>query len=459
MKQLQYIIELDKRNLLKNPLSELESRMVYNVLIGMTSEDYSCLSKHLNSDSPILTMYKSLESEEHKSYNNPIKREDYKRIFPKTESFDCLLKWVIEKKKGKMSYAKNILRTYFHGYSDNQQKKILRVLLLQAPGDRKFAHKKLYGNWDDSMIPYVLQCWNTFHDDTCAWLIIKIFPFDIVKKMAKELAIPSNFSTLCKRLGNDMPIYPEKDLFAPFISIVDYLNAISHTQYTITESEAEELLYRIVSVAMYGLASDHEYMGLFKGEIKMIANGKEATTKNFFRIIRCDVSRLDDINDSLIYFCKMGLTNVVENFLKWNDSILEHYNRLKEVEKGAYESCSQDDTLALLLYLFPDKYRNFLDYSECIGSSWLSVEWWHVLLKKRERRQNEDSVIVNFDHIRKLSETDFSNNPVRGIKTFEQRISELSQRMTRDEAIKFLNEIPVVRFCDDHGKKTFTIIE
>ena len=219
-----------------------------------------------------------------KRYQSPIRKEDYRPLGPKRESFDCLLNWVSERKKGKLTYAKTILTENFRGYSDYQQKKILKVFLQQAYGYRKFAYFKLYANWDEKMIPHVLQCWKKFHDDTCGWLIIRLFPTDVVKEISKELATPRNFYLLCKRLGKELPFYPDKELFSEYISIVDYLDAISHTRYSITSDEAEGLIYFIVSVVMYGLSCDHEFYGKYPGGILELPDGSEATTKNYFRI-------------------------------------------------------------------------------------------------------------------------------------------------------------------------------
>lgn len=443
MKRIQYILKLDHRDYSKEPLSHAESLMAYSIIAGMSEEEFALLKKQLKSDSPMLPLRQEvLDNKENRNYHSPISREDYKPLYPKTESFDCLLKWTFERKKGKLSYAKGILTKNFHGYSDSQQKKILKVLLQQAPGDRSFACRKLYANWDDSMIPHVLQCWYSFHDDICGWLIIKVFPFDVVKEMAKELATPRNIYVLCKRLSTDMPFFPDEELFSPNISIEGYLDAISHTQYAVTSDKAEELLYRMVSVVMYGLISTHEFMGRYNGWIKVLPDGTPATTNNFFNIRKYDVTEIDDIKDSIVYLCKMGHMEVVERFLKWNASILEHHNRLITLRDDK-EMPGQSDTVALLLYLFPEKYRNFLDYSEWKRYSWLSLSRWHILLNKRKRDFQEFPATVNFDSIRKLSSDDFAEQPIRHLGFSYDEESSLRE-LSSEEALGFLCKNPTM---------------
>lgn len=410
MKHIEYILDIDRHNSDRRPLSEIEYQIVRYILAGMPSADFLELSKQLRKDSPIFSIYGTIKNDEHKHYHSPIQKEDYRPWTPKTESFDCLLNWVFERKRGKLTYAKKILTENFRGYSDKQQKKILKILLQQSSGDRRFAYTKLYANWDEKMIPHILQCWYKFHDDMCGWLIIRVFPTDVVKEMSKELATPRNIYLLCKRLGKDMPFYPDKELFSENISIVGYLDAISHTQYSITSEEAEGLLYRITSAIMYGLSSDHEFFGKYPGEIRELPDGTEATTKNYFRISR-DLTRQQEIKDSIVFLCKMGHFEVVKEFLQWNASIKEHYNRLKTL-KDDYGILCLEDTLALLLYLFPDKYRHLLDFSEWLEYSWFSSRW-HILLKKRKRTNVEYAINVNFEGIKKLSEKDFSDFPLR----------------------------------------------
>ena len=111
-----------------------------------------------------------------REYQKPYGPEYYRSEFKKQECFDTLLKWVNEKKRGKLSYAKRILTNGFNYYSYFQQVKIVKTFLFQSLRDRRFAYRKLYGLWDKSFLDVVKQAWNEFHDEECGWLITRFFP-------------------------------------------------------------------------------------------------------------------------------------------------------------------------------------------------------------------------------------------------------------------------------------------
>ncbi len=124
MKRIQYILRLDHRDHDKEPFSHTEYLMAYSIIAGMSDEEHSLLKDQLVSNSPIQSIRQEvLDNKEDRNYHTLIRREDYEPLH-KTESFDCLLKWTAERKRGKLTYAKGILTEHFDGYSDSQQKKI-----------------------------------------------------------------------------------------------------------------------------------------------------------------------------------------------------------------------------------------------------------------------------------------------------------------------------------------------
>ena len=95
-----------------------------------------------------------------REYQKPYGPEYNMSEHKKQESFDTLLKWVVERKRGKLSYAKQILTGGFYYYSYSQQVKIVKVFLFQSFSDRRFAYSKLYGLWDESFVDVVKKAWN-----------------------------------------------------------------------------------------------------------------------------------------------------------------------------------------------------------------------------------------------------------------------------------------------------------
>ena len=208
-----------------------------------------------------------------REYQKPYGPEYDRSEYKKQESFDTLLKWAIERKRGKVSYAKRILTYGFNYYSYSQQVKIVKAFLFLSLGDRRFAYKRLSALWDESFIDIVKQAWNEFQDEECGWLITRFFPKEFLAENLEALSTPYNYYFLCKRLGQEEWFVPVKDKFNPTITIVRYLEAVSMTRYPIAEDEANELLYRMVSVAIYAHLANNEQMETKWGEIKVDETG------------------------------------------------------------------------------------------------------------------------------------------------------------------------------------------
>ena len=138
-----------------------------------------------------------------REYQKPYGPEYDRSEHKKQESFDTLMKWVVERKRGKVGYAKRILTGGFDYYSYSQQVKIVRTFLFKSMGDRRFAYRKLYGLWDESFVDVVKQAWNEFHDEECGLLITRFFPKEFLIENLDALSTPYNYYFLCKRLGEE----------------------------------------------------------------------------------------------------------------------------------------------------------------------------------------------------------------------------------------------------------------
>ena len=131
--------------------------------------------------------------EDGREYQKPYGPEYDRSGYKKQESFDTLLKWAVERKRGKVSYAKRILTDGFNYYSYSQQVKIVKAFLFLSWGDRRFAYKRLSALWDESFIDIVKQAWNEFHDEECGWLITRFFPKEFLAENLEALSTPYNY--------------------------------------------------------------------------------------------------------------------------------------------------------------------------------------------------------------------------------------------------------------------------
>ena len=349
--------------------------------------------------------------EDGRIYQKPYDPEYNRSEYKKQESFDTLLKWAVERKRGKVSYAKRILTDGFNYYSYSQQVKIVKAFLFMCLGDRRFAYKRLSGLWDDSFVDIVKQAWNEFHDEECGWLITRFFPKEFLKENLEALSTPYNYYFICKRLGKEKWFVPVKEKFNPTITIVQYLEAISMTRHPIAEEEANELLYRMVSVAIYAHLANNEKMETKWGEIKVDEHGHNMTMSYWFRCPEFLIYKNDNFKEILVYLCLMGLQNTVKDFCAWCDSVKAKFSDIV----GALIPSSQDVTgnvfLSTMIDSFPAKYHYMLDYETYQTKTWLNRRW-RVMLQPQKRTRYGCEVQMNLVSIDRIPRIDIAEiNP------------------------------------------------
>lgn len=348
--------------------------------------------------------------EDGREYQRPYGPEYDKSEQKKQESFDTLLKWTVERKRGKVSYAKRILTDGFNYYSYSQQVKIVKAFLLQSMGDRRFAYRKLYSLWDDSFVDVVKQAWNEFHDEECGWLITRFFPKDFLAENLENLSTPYNYYFLCKRLGQEEWFVPAKDKFKPNITIVRYLEAISMTKHPIAEDEANELLYRMVSVLIYAHLANNEQMESKWGEIKVDETGHDMTMSYWFRCPDFLIYKNNNVKEVLVYLCLMGLQNVVKNFCTWCDGAIAKFSDIVWPLIPSNPNVTGESFLLAIIESFPPKYRYMLDYDAFQVKTWLNRRW-RVMLQPQKRTKYGREIqmpLVSIDNIPKIDIADIN---------------------------------------------------
>ena len=364
--------------------------------------------------------------EDGRQYQRPYGPEYDRPDYKKQESFDTLLKWAVERKRGKVSYAKRILTDGFNYYSYSQQVKIVKAFLFQSLGDRRFAYKRLSAIWDESFAEIVKQAWNEFHDEECGWLITRFFPKEFLAENLDALSTPYNYYFLCKLLGQEEWFVPDKDKFNPTITIVRYLEAVSMTRHPISEEEANELLYRMVSVAIYAHLAYNEQMETKWGEIKFDKTGHDMTMSYWFRCPEFLIYKNDNFKEVLVYLCLMGLEDVVKDFCTWCDSAKT--NSLDNVGLliPTNSKITGESFLSAVIESFPDKYRYMLDYESFQLNTWLNRRW-RVMLHPHKRTRYGGEVRMNLVSIDRIPRIDIAEiNPSfhKYSRTYEDELKE-----------------------------------
>lgn len=345
-----------------------------------------------------------------REYQKPYGPEYGRHEHKKQESFDTLMKWVVERKRGKVGYAKRILTDGFYYYSYSQQVKIIRTFLFQSLGDRRFAYKRLSALWDESFVDIVKQAWNEFHDDECGWLITRFFPKEYLKENLEALSTPYNYYFLCKRLGGEEWFTPVKEKFRENITIVQYLEAVSMTSHPIAEDEANELLYRMVSVLIYAHLANNEQMETKWGVIKYDEKGHDMTLSYWFRCPEFLIYWNDNFKEVLVYLCLMGLQNVVKDFCTWCDNVKNKFSDVVGPLIPSNPDVTGKAFLSTIIDTFPDEYRHMLDYEPYYTYTWLNWRW-RVMLQPQKRTRNGFDIrmpLVSIDNIPQIDLDDLN---------------------------------------------------
>lgn len=349
--------------------------------------------------------------EDGREYQKPYGPEYDRSEYKKQESLDTLLKWAVERKRGKVSYAKRILTYGINYYSYSQQVKIVKAFLFLSLGDRRFAYKRLSALWDESFIDIVKQAWNEFQDEECGWLITRFFPKEFLAENLEALSTPYNYYFLCKRLGQEEWFVPVKDKFNPTITIVRYLEAVSMTRYPIAEDEANELLYRMVSVAIYAHLANNEQMETKWGEIKVDETGHDMTMSYWFRCPEFLIYKNDNFKEVLVYLCLMNLQNVVKNFCTWCDSVKYKFSDNVGQLVPSNQDVTGESFLSAIIESFPNKYRYMLNYETFQFKTWLNRRW-KVMLHPQKRTRYGGEVQMNLVSIENIHSIDLADiNP------------------------------------------------
>ena len=357
-----------------------------------------------------------------RSYGPEYDRSEYK----KQESFDTLLKWAVERKRGKVSYAKRILTDGFNYYSYSQQVKIVKAFLFLSLGDRRFAYKRLSALWDESFTDIVKRAWNEFHDEECGWLITRFFPKDFLAENLDALSTPYNYYFLCKRLGQEEWFVPVKEKFNPSITIVQYLEAVSMTRHPIAKDEANELLYRMASVAIYAHLANNEQMESKWGEIKVDETGHDMTMSYWFRCPEFLIYKNDNFKEVMVYLCLMGLQDVVKDFCAWCDSIKARFAEIVGPLVPTNQDVTGESFLTAIIESFPERYRYMLDFETFQFNTWLNRRW-RVMLNPQKRTRYGGEVqmnLVSIDSIPLIALHDINPSFHKYIRTDEDELKE-----------------------------------
>ena len=213
-----------------------------------------------------------------------------------------LIKNFLNKKSGKVTDSRDEIQTRFDCLDWKDQKKIMAAFLDSGKGDRQWVYMKLLDNWDKSFEAKVLELWNELHENRCAWIIIRHFPLDFLSRNIEKFTGYRNYFFICLRLAKNKDYVIDKSLLSP----TDYLAVLYHSDRTLAEEEATDMLYRIVHKRCIKGLPLYEELDLYFDDDR----GKIISPVRF-----------REVSIAIYYLKKLHLESVASAFEDWNHEV------------------------------------------------------------------------------------------------------------------------------------------
>ena len=234
-----------------------------------------------------------------------------------------VIKNYVNKKSGKVTESRIEIQRRFIGLDWKDQKKIMAAFLDAGMSDRDWAYSRLLDLWDASFEPKVLELWETYHEEKCAWVIIRHFPKEFIIKNVNTFNEGRDYFFICRRLATD----PDFVIDMERLSKTDYLMALSHGNRHIKDEEATDILYSIVrEVSFHWFASMELSRNYFPRRNKVLV-----------------ASDFAKVSIALYYLEKMGNDSVVSEFKNWENNVQTFVRQSEEYKALKKESCSDND--------------------------------------------------------------------------------------------------------------------
>lgn len=212
-----------------------------------------------------------------------------------------LIKNYINKKSGKVPASRKEIQKRFDYLDWKDQKKIMQAFLESGKADRLWAYSKLLDNWDKSFEPRIKELWEQSHEGIISWVVTHHFPTKYLSQNIDKFTDDRDYYFICLRLAEDKNYIIDRSK----LSITDYLSVLYHTDRSLSEDEARDLLYKTV----YNVCTeDFDYPQLSK----FAYVGKDFVIGPIL---------FQDVNLAVYYLRKMDLTDVVHQFEIWNEGV------------------------------------------------------------------------------------------------------------------------------------------
>ena len=260
-----------------------------------------------------------------------------------------VIKNYMNKKSGKVTDSRKEIQRRFFGLDWKDQKKVMAAFLDSGISDRDWAYSRLLDLWDASFEEKVQELWEVYHEEKCAWVIIRHFPKEYLQKHIDQFNEGRDYYFICRRLAEDSDFVIDKNK----LSKTDYLMALSHADSHIADEEATDTLYEIIKDIAFHWSPSMELSKDYMPHRREVMKASDFA----------------NVSIALYYIEKMGNDDVVTAFRTWENNvqgIVRDSEEYKALNSKSISDNDYKDELATIVqnhlyYALPEKYKTMTD--------------------------------------------------------------------------------------------------
>lgn len=213
-----------------------------------------------------------------------------------------LIRHYTDKKGGKVAASRDEIQRRFPFLDWKDQKKLILAFLASGKTDRHWAYRQIMDYWDNAFEAPVKALWEQYHEERCAWLVVRFFPKAYLLQHFDLLTQGRNYYFACLRLAQDktFPIDRSK------LSHTDYLALLYHTHRSLSHEEATDLLYQIV----HHICTDK--LAGYAGLDRFASSSRENVISPV---------HFHEVSLALYYLRQLYLDTVVAHFEEWDEQV------------------------------------------------------------------------------------------------------------------------------------------
>lgn len=260
-------------------------------------------------------------------------RNEYVYTFKKNLPVSELIKQFNE--KGKRSEAARQLKDRFLHLEYEDQKKVFDLFLKESESYRKWCYNTLLRWRDRSFDDKLIETWNRYHDNGCAWAMICLFEAEKLKYVAQDIQLHIEdgcfarsyyddkscryYYMLCWKMAGQNDFIIDWDYVRENCDADYYLKLANRAGIVDSEETCRRLFYHQVLTLLEGIVSDKYFLekmhkrhfGLYTPDKEYVKTAHVYTHDSFL------LSNVSSIKTSLCEIYKMGHHSFVLSFYQW----------------------------------------------------------------------------------------------------------------------------------------------